>query len=83
MQNRLVVNGFLKENLILTVPLINKCKARLVAKDFTQKQNVDYFDTFAPITNISFICVLIALASIYKLVHQMDVKITFLIGDLE
>jgi hypothetical protein len=63
---------------------IEKYKARLVAKGFTQKQNIDYFDTFAPVTRIASIRVLIALASIYKLViHQMDVKTAFLNGDLE
>ena len=56
----------------------------MVAKCFTQKQNVDYFDIFALITIISSIRVLIALASIHKLfIHQLDVKITFLNGDLE
>jgi hypothetical protein len=63
---------------------IEKYKVRLVAKGFSQKQNIDYFDTFAPVTRISSIRVLIALASIYKLViHQMDVKTAFLNGDLE
>jgi len=63
---------------------IEKYKARLVAKGFTQKYNLDYFDTFAPITRISSIRVLLALTSIHKLViHQMDVKTTFLNGELE
>ena len=63
---------------------IEKYKARLVAKGFSQKQNVDYFYTFAPITRIYSIRILIALASIHKLfIHQMDVKTTFLNGDLE
>ena len=63
---------------------IEKYKARLVAKGFSQKQNVDYFDTFAPITRISSIRILIALAFIHKLlIHQIDVKIAFLNGDLE
>ena len=56
-----------------------KYKSRLVAKGFSQKQNVDYFDTFSPVTRISSIHVLIALDSI----HQMDVKTPFLNGDLE
>ena len=63
---------------------IEKYKAGLVAKGFSQKQNVDYFDTFAHVTMISFIRILIALASMHRLlIHQMDVKITFLNGDLE
>jgi len=63
---------------------IDKYKARLVAKGFTQKPNIDYFDTFAPVTRISSIRVLLALAATHKLViHQMDVKIAFLNGDLE
>jgi len=46
--------------------------------------DIDYFDTFAHITRISFIRVLIALVVIHKLViHQMDVKTTFLNDDLE
>jgi hypothetical protein len=45
---------------------------------------VDYFDTFSPVTRISSIRVVIVLASIYNLfIHQMDVKIAFLNGDLE
>jgi len=63
---------------------IEKYKARLVAKGFTNKHNIDYFDTFAPVTRIFSIRVLLALTSIHKLViHQMDVKIAFLNGELE
>ena len=63
---------------------IEKCKAKLVAKGFSQKQNIDYFDMFALVTRISSICILIALASIYKLfIHQIYVKKAFLNGDLE
>jgi len=63
---------------------IEKYKARLVAKGFTKKHNIYYFDTFAPVTRISSIRVLLALTSIHKLViHQMDVKTTFLNGELE
>ena len=63
---------------------IDKYKARLVAKGFNQKQNMDFFDTFSPMTKISSIRVSIALVSMHELViHQMDVKIIFLNGDLE
>ena len=63
---------------------IKKYKACLVAKCFTQKQIIDYFNTFAHVTRISSIRILIALASIHKLfIYQMDVKTSFLNGDLE
>ena len=63
---------------------IDKYKARLVAKGFNQKKDIDYFDTYAPVSRISSIRVLIALAAVHNLiVHQMDVKTAFLNGDLE
>ncbi|WJZ95597.1 hypothetical protein VitviT2T_014356 [Vitis vinifera] len=63
---------------------IDKCKARLVAKGFKQRNGVDYYDTFAPITRIASIRLVIALTSIHNLViYQMDVKTAFLNGDLE
>ena len=63
---------------------IDKFKARLVTQSFTQKEGIDYFDTYAPVARIATIRVLIALASIYKLeIHQMDVKIAFLNRELD
>ncbi|GKC47244.1 zinc finger, CCHC-type containing protein [Tanacetum coccineum] len=45
---------------------------------------IDYFDTYAPVACISTIRLLIAMASIHNLIiHQMDVKIAFLDGELE
>ena len=45
---------------------------------------LDYFDTHSPVTKIATIRTLVTLAAIYGLVvHQMDVKIAFLNGNLE
>ncbi|XP_075077172.1 uncharacterized protein LOC142163917 [Nicotiana tabacum] len=64
--------------------IIEKCKARLIIRDFNQKKGIDYFDTYSPVTKIATIRTLVALAAINNLViHQMDVKIAFLNGDLE
>nr|GEU63610.1 hypothetical protein [Tanacetum cinerariifolium] len=63
---------------------IDKFKARLVIQSFRQKERIDYFDTYAPIARITTIRLLLALAAIHNLViHQMDVKTTFLNGDLD
>ncbi|XP_070010407.1 uncharacterized protein [Nicotiana sylvestris] len=59
-------------------------EARLAAKGFRQREGPDYFDTYSPVTRITSIRVLIALAAIYGLqIYQMDVKTAFLNGDLE
>nr|GEY04949.1 zinc finger, CCHC-type [Tanacetum cinerariifolium] len=61
---------------------IKKFKAWLVAKGFKQREGLDYFDTYAPVTRTTTIRILIALASINKLIiHQMDVKTAFLNGE--
>jgi len=50
-------------------------------KGLHEKEDIDYFDTYAPIARIASIRMLIALASIHKFViHQMDVKTVFLNG---
>ncbi|GKF12703.1 zinc finger, CCHC-type containing protein, partial [Tanacetum coccineum] len=63
---------------------LEKFKARLVIQGFRQKSGIDYFDTYASVARISTIRVLIALASIHNLIiHQMDVKTSFLNGELD
>ncbi|GKE92178.1 zinc finger, CCHC-type containing protein, partial [Tanacetum coccineum] len=63
---------------------IDKFKARLVIQGFRQKEGIDYFDTYALVARITTIRLLLALEAIHNLViHQMDVKKAFLIGDLE
>ena len=63
---------------------IEKYKARLVAKGFRHKENIDFFDTYSPVTRITSIRVLFAIVAIHVFViHQMDVKTTFLNGVLE
>jgi hypothetical protein len=50
-----------------------------VAKGCTQKEEEDFFDTYLPVARLTTIRVLLSLAaSLGLLVHQMDVKITFL-----
>ena len=79
----MVINEYLEKK-YNTNGSIQTFKTRIVAKDFKQREGVDYFDTYAPVARIISIRVLLALASIYKfIVHQMDVKTAFLNGDLD
>ena len=43
---------------------IDKYKARLVVKGFRQKEGLDYFDTYSPVTRITSIRMLIVIASL-------------------
>ena len=63
---------------------VEKYKARLVVQGFRQKEGLDFFDTYSPVTRITSIRILIAIAALRNLeIHQMDVKTAFLNGDLE
>ncbi|XP_075640499.1 uncharacterized protein LOC142612270 [Castanea sativa] len=62
---------------------IDKYKARLVVKGYKQKEGVDYFETYSPVTRITSIWMLIAITALHNLeIHQMDVKTRFLNGEL-
>jgi hypothetical protein len=55
-----------------------------VARGFSQKEGVDYEETFALVARYSSIKVDISLASFMGWrIHQMDVKTTFLNGVIE
>lgn len=59
-------------------------KARLVAKGYAQTEGIDYNEVFSPVVKHSSICILLALVAQYNLeLAQLDVKMSFLHGDLE
>ena len=63
---------------------IEKYKARFVARGFSQKEGINYEETFAPVAQYTSIRSIMALASMMKWdLHQMDVKTTFLNGVIE
>ena len=56
----------------------------MVAKGYRQKHGLDFFDTYSPVTRITSIRLLIAIAALHNMeIHQMDVKTAFLNGDLD
>ena len=64
--------------------IITRNKARLVAKGYSQEEGIDYDETYAPVARLEAIRIFLAFAahSNFK-VYQMDVKSSFLNGELE
>jgi hypothetical protein len=62
---------------------IERFKARLVAKGFTQREDIDYTETFSPVSCNDSLRIIMTLVAHYDLeLHQMDIKTSFLNGDL-
>jgi hypothetical protein len=63
---------------------IERYKTMLVIKDYSQKECEDLFDTYSHVARLTTIRVLLSLAASHGLlVHQMDVKTTFLNRELD
>jgi hypothetical protein len=63
---------------------VTRKKARLVCKGYAQIEGIDFEETFAPVSRMEAICLLLAYACSKNVkVYQMDVKSSFLNGELE
>jgi hypothetical protein len=59
-------------------------KARLVVKGFAQKKGIDFDEIFSPVVKMTSIRTILSLVEVEDLhLEQLDVKTTFLHGDLE
>ena len=63
---------------------VERYKARLVTKGYTQKEGIDYKETFFPVSSKDSFRTIMALMAHFDLeLHQMDVKTAFLNGDID
>ena len=63
---------------------IQRYKARLVAKGFTQREGIDYQETFAPVVKQDSLRTVLSIAASLDLeIRQVDVQTAFLNGDLK
>jgi hypothetical protein len=63
---------------------VEKFKARLVEKGYSQVEGIDFGEIFSHVTKLtSIIFLLYVIVAFYLEVEQMDVNTTFLHGDLE
>ena len=70
--------------MVVNVSNIEKYKEIFVACGFSQKEGIDYEETFAPISRYTSIISVLALAVVMKWkIHQMDVNTAFLNGVVE
>ena len=59
-------------------------KARLVVKGYSQRKGIDYAEIFSPVVKLTSIRILLSIvASEILHLEQIDVKTTFLHGDLD
>jgi hypothetical protein len=62
---------------------IERFRVRIVAKGFTQREVIDYTETFSPVSCKDSLRIIMTLVAHYDLeLHQMDAKTAFLNGDL-
>ena len=62
---------------------VDRLKAHLVAKGYTQQYGSNYYDTFSPVAKIASIRLLLSMAAMHSWpLFQLDIKNVFLHDDL-
>ena len=63
---------------------LERYRARLVVKGYAQKEGINFNDIFSPVVRLTTVRIVLAMCAIFDLhLEQLDVKTTFLHGELE
>ena len=63
---------------------VERYKARLVIKGFTQREGIDYKEIFSPVSSKDSFEIIMTLVAHFDLeLHQMDVRTAFLNSDID
>jgi Reverse transcriptase (RNA-dependent DNA polymerase) len=63
---------------------VDRYKARVVARGFSQQYSLDYYETFASVVRMESLCILLVIAAQEDLeIHQIDVITAYLAEELQ
>ena len=63
---------------------VERYKARLVLLGHLQRENIDYFETYAPVVDFTAVRIALVVASYTNMsIHHLDVKCAFIYGQME
>jgi hypothetical protein len=81
--NHIVKYQWIYRNKFTSEGVVEKYKSLLVTKGFSQQEGIDYTETFARVTKMNYVRLILSLAAHFGWkIHQIDVNNSFVHGGL-